>query len=39
MLSALLGEVTELAPLKRIIIQRTEGNPFFMEEIGTGAAR
>ncbi|MGA7870299.1 MAG: AAA family ATPase, partial [Candidatus Binatus sp.] len=32
MLSALLGESKELAPLKRLIIERTEGNPFFMEE-------
>jgi predicted ATPase len=33
MLSALLGDGAELAPLKRIIIQKTEGNPLFMEEI------
>jgi class 3 adenylate cyclase/tetratricopeptide (TPR) repeat protein len=32
MLSALLGDNAELAPLKRVIIERTEGNPFFMEE-------
>jgi class 3 adenylate cyclase len=32
MLSALLGDNTELAPLKRMIIEWTEGNPFFMEE-------
>ncbi len=32
MLSALLGDGTELAPLKRLIIEKTEGNPFFMEE-------
>jgi class 3 adenylate cyclase/tetratricopeptide (TPR) repeat protein len=32
MLSALLGDSAELAPLKRLIIERTEGNPFFMEE-------
>ena len=32
MLSALLGDGAELAPLKRLIIERTEGNPFFMEE-------
>ena len=32
MLSALLGENGELAPLKRVIIEKTEGNPFFMEE-------
>jgi predicted ATPase len=33
MLSALLGEGTELLPLKRLIIERTEGTPFFMEEM------
>jgi predicted ATPase len=33
MLSALLGDAVELAPLKRLIIERTEGTPFFMEEI------
>jgi len=32
MLSALLGDGIEAAPLKRLIIERTEGNPFFMEE-------
>jgi class 3 adenylate cyclase/tetratricopeptide (TPR) repeat protein/ribosomal protein L40E len=32
MLSALLGDGAELAPLKRVIIEKTEGNPFFMEE-------
>ncbi|HKN01782.1 MAG TPA: adenylate/guanylate cyclase domain-containing protein [Candidatus Binataceae bacterium] len=32
MLSALLGDGKDLAPLKRLIIERTEGNPFFMEE-------
>ena len=32
MLSALLGESKELIPLKRMIIEKTEGNPFFMEE-------
>src|SRR6202521_3338271 len=32
MLSALLGDSAELAPIKRLIIERTEGNPFFMEE-------
>ncbi len=32
MLSALLGDDKDLAPLKRLIIERTEGNPFFMEE-------
>jgi class 3 adenylate cyclase len=32
MLTALLGSDPDLAPLKRIIIEKTEGNPFFMEE-------
>jgi predicted ATPase len=32
LLASLLGEAPELAPLKRLIIERTEGNPFFMEE-------
>ena len=32
MLAALLGEGKDLIPLKRLIIVRTEGNPFFMEE-------
>jgi predicted ATPase len=32
MLSALLGDGHDLLPLKRLIIERTEGNPFFMEE-------
>jgi class 3 adenylate cyclase len=33
MLSALLGDAPELDVLKRTIIERTEGNPFFMEEL------
>jgi tetratricopeptide (TPR) repeat protein len=33
MLAELLGGAGELAPLKRLISERTEGNPFFMEEI------
>ncbi len=33
MLSAVLGDSPELAPLKRLIISRTLGNPFFMEEM------
>jgi class 3 adenylate cyclase len=33
MLAELLGVGVELAPLKRLIIERTEGNPFFMEEM------
>ena len=32
MLSALLGDGKDLEPLKRLIIEKTEGNPFFMEE-------
>ena len=32
MLSALLGDDAEMAHLKRLIIQRTEGTPFFIEE-------
>jgi class 3 adenylate cyclase/predicted ATPase len=32
MLSALLGDGKDLIPLKRLIIERTEGTPFFMEE-------
>jgi len=33
MLAALLGEGKDLIPLKRLIVVRTEGNPFFMEEM------
>ena len=33
MLSALLGEGIELVPLKRLVTERTEGNPFFIEEM------
>jgi predicted ATPase len=33
MLDALLGDGKDLVALKRLIIERTEGNPFFMEEI------
>ena len=33
MLTALLGDGNDLLPLRRLIIERTEGNPFFMEEI------
>jgi tetratricopeptide (TPR) repeat protein len=33
MLNSILGDGAELAPLKRLISERTEGNPFFMEEI------
>jgi predicted ATPase len=31
-LDALLGQDPNLAPLKRLLIARTEGNPFFLEE-------
>jgi class 3 adenylate cyclase/tetratricopeptide (TPR) repeat protein len=33
MLSALLGDTSEMAPLKRLIVAKTLGNPFFMEEM------
>ena len=33
MLSALLGDDKDLILLKRLIIERTEGNPFFIEEM------
>ena len=33
LLTALLGEGRDLAPLKQFILAKTEGNPFFMEEI------
>jgi predicted ATPase len=36
MLTALLGEGDELSPLKRLIAERTGGNPFFIEEIVQG---
>jgi tetratricopeptide (TPR) repeat protein len=32
MLSALVGDDIALQPLKRLIIEKTQGNPFFMEE-------
>ncbi len=32
MLQSLLGDSAEIGPLKRLIIEKTEGNPFFMEE-------
>ena len=31
-LQALLGDDPSLAPLKQLLIERTEGNPFFLEE-------
>ena len=33
LLSALMSDAVELRPLKRLIIEKTEGNPFFIEEI------
>jgi predicted ATPase len=33
MLTALLGDRKDLVPLKRVIVKRTEGTPFFMEEM------
>ena len=33
MLGSIVGDEKDLLPLKRLIIDRTEGNPFFMEEI------
>jgi predicted ATPase len=33
MLSTLLGDEPELEPLKRLIADQTDGNPFFIEEI------
>jgi class 3 adenylate cyclase/predicted ATPase len=32
LLTSLLGDGNDLAPLKRLIIEKTEGTPFFMEE-------
>jgi class 3 adenylate cyclase/tetratricopeptide (TPR) repeat protein len=32
LLQALLGDDASLAPLKRLLIERTAGNPFFLEE-------
>ncbi|WP_349609233.1 MULTISPECIES: adenylate/guanylate cyclase domain-containing protein [Cupriavidus] len=33
LLAALLGEDPTLMPLKTLILEKTEGNPFFMEEV------
>jgi len=33
LLTALMGDEESTLPLKRLIIERTEGNPFFMEEM------
>ena len=32
LLDVLLGTAAELRPLKRLLVERTEGNPFFLEE-------
>ncbi|MGH8066846.1 MAG: AAA family ATPase [Candidatus Entotheonellia bacterium] len=32
LLQGLVGEDVSLAPLKRVLIERTQGNPFFLEE-------
>jgi class 3 adenylate cyclase/tetratricopeptide (TPR) repeat protein len=32
LLGTLLGAAVELEPLKRLLVERTEGNPFFLEE-------
>jgi hypothetical protein len=34
MLSALPGDGKDLIPLRRLIVERSEGTPFFMKEIG-----
>src|SRR3984893_1665962 len=33
MLNSLLGDGADLAALKRLITEKTQGNPFFMEEM------
>ena len=33
LLTALLGDDRSLAPLKQLVLDKTEGNPFFMEEV------
>jgi predicted ATPase len=33
MLSALTGQAPELDPLKRLMLERTRGNPLFIEEL------
>ncbi|WP_043285869.1 adenylate/guanylate cyclase domain-containing protein [Paraburkholderia oxyphila] len=33
LLTALLGDDLSLVPLKQLILEKTEGNPFFMEEV------
>jgi class 3 adenylate cyclase/predicted ATPase len=36
MLTALLGDGANLATLRRLVLERTQGNPFFIEEIVQG---
>ena len=38
MLNTLVGDSVEVAPLKRLIIEKTDGNPFFMEEMVQASA-
>jgi class 3 adenylate cyclase len=33
MLAALIGDEGNLVPIKRLVIEKTEGNPFYMEEM------
>ncbi len=33
MLSALVGDAPDVVPLKRLVLERTQGNPLFMEEL------
>ncbi|MCG8695397.1 MAG: AAA family ATPase [Minwuiales bacterium] len=33
LLDLLLGDAADLAPLKQLILRRTDGNPFFIEEV------
>src|SRR5262249_16606202 len=33
MLTARVGDSPDLAPLKQLVLKRTEGNPFFIEEL------
>jgi predicted ATPase len=33
LLSALIGDAAELTDLKRMVVEKTEGNPFFIEEM------
>jgi class 3 adenylate cyclase len=33
LLTALVGDAAEMTPLKRMVIEKTEGNPFFIEEM------